>query len=77
MANTSPIPLTYAQWRECITMKCRIQLTREYLEGRIDSLSDSDSDESRSFRRLYGEAHFQAVRRWFQKALDDLVPHSN
>lgn len=77
MVDSSLIPLTYAQWRECITIKCRVRLTRAYLEDRIASLADPETNENRGFRRLYGEAHFEAVRRWFQKALDELPPQLN
>ncbi|MBL9007583.1 MAG: hypothetical protein JNJ46_25225 [Myxococcales bacterium] len=77
MAEHGSIPLTYAQWRECITVKCRIKLSRNYLEDRLCSLEESESNENRNFRRLYGEAHFQAVRRWFQKALEELPAQLN
>lgn len=77
MTETVQLPLTYLQWHQCITQKCRIKLTREYLEARIASIGDTTTDESRNFRRLYGEAHFQAVRRWFQRALDELPPQTN
>lgn len=77
MPDTSPIPLTYAQWRECITQKCRIKLTRAYLEERIASLGDPEAPQTRGFRDLYGEAHYQDVRRWFQRALAELPPELN
>lgn len=77
MPNHSPIPLTYPQWRECITQKCRIKLTRAYLEERIASLSNPETPENLGFRRLYGEAHYQDVRRWFARALAELLPELN
>lgn len=72
MMSHSSIPTTYAQWKHCITVKCGIQLTRPYVTARIATLSEQNSAENRSFRSLYGEQHYQSVKRWFAQALEEL-----
>src|SRR5690349_6401038 len=71
MINHPVVPQTYEQWRRCITVDCRINLTREYIESRLVALDDAESIENRNFRRLYGDGHFAAVRQWFRQALKD------
>ncbi len=77
MMNHSSIPATYEQWKHCITVKCGIQLTRPYVTARIATLSEPNSAENRSFRTLYGEAHYQSVQRWFAQALEELDRSAN
>ena len=69
--SDSVVPSSYEAWRSCITEKCKIALTEAYMSQRITVLSDPDSDETRTFRRLYGDAHWRAVLGWFQRALTE------
>lgn len=69
--SANVVPSSYEAWRSCITEKCRISLTTPYVEQRIAALSDPESDETRTFRRLYGDAHWRAVLGWFQRALTE------
>lgn len=62
------IPQTYAQWRHCITVECGIPLTHDFIIARLAVWHDSGSEETRRFVRLYGEAHRQAIIRWFEQA---------
>lgn len=64
----SILPSSYDKWRECITVRCKVALTAEYVEQRIAALGDPESDEARSFRRLYGDGHWRAVLGWFERA---------
>lgn len=71
--NDQPVvPQTYEQWRRCIIVNCRVQLTRPYIESRLLALDDAESAENRNFRRLYGDPHFESVRKWFRQALSEL-----
>lgn len=71
---TSPvIPETYEQWHHCITVECGIALTRAFAEERLAALSASVGEEGRRFAQLYGEAHLQRVRAWFEETRRALV----
>lgn len=62
------IPETYAQWRRCITVDCGLSLTPEFIAQRLAAMADAQSDDTLRFRRLYGDAHWQRVQRWFSLA---------
>ena len=65
---SSPFPQTYEQWRHCITVECSIPLTMEFVTRRLAVWRDETSAETARFRRLYGDAHWQAVIGWFEHA---------
>ncbi len=62
------IPQTYAQWHHCITVECGIALTKTFVEQRLTTWRNSQSEESVRFRRLYGDRHWQSVIAWFERA---------
>lgn len=65
---SSPFPQTYEQWHHCITVECSIPLTTEFVTRRLAVWRDEKSAETARFRRLYGDAHWQAVVAWFERA---------
>jgi len=67
------IPQTYAAWRHCITVECGIPLEMAYVDSRLAILSIPESEETRRFRKLYGDTHWQNVLAWFQQARHDLA----
>jgi len=66
------IPRTYAQWQHCITQACGIPLTADFVAQRLAIWRDSQAQETLHFRRLYGDAHWQAVVAWFEQAQQEL-----
>ncbi len=64
------IPETYAQWHRCITVDCAVALTPDFIAQRLAAMADPQAEENLRFRRLYGEAHWQRVRKWFKLAND-------
>jgi len=62
------IPETYEQWRHCIVVECGIALTVDFAARRMAVLEDEGAEETRRFRKAYGDAHWQAVRGWFSRA---------
>ncbi len=66
------IPQSYDEWRHCITQECRIALSAEYITARLLVWHDDTCEETRRFRRLYGDAHWLAVRGWFERAAGDM-----
>ena len=72
MMDTSPIPDSYPAWRHCITVECRIPLTRAFIEQRLAVWKNQNLEETQRFRRCYGDAHWQQVINWFQRALAEV-----
>jgi hypothetical protein len=68
-----PIPRTYAEWRHCITVSCRIPITSSYVQERLSIWSNPQHEESERFCKLYGERHYQNVIAWFQQAQRELA----
>jgi hypothetical protein len=44
-----------------------------YVDSRLALLSIPESEETRRFRKLYGDTHWQNVLAWFQQARRDLA----
>ncbi|QMV71862.1 hypothetical protein HS961_02885 [Comamonas piscis] len=65
------IPRTYAQWRHCITVECGIPLSADFIALRLAVWRNPELEETQRFRRLYGDAHWQAVQRWFVQAAQE------
>lgn len=68
----TPFPENYEQWRHCITVLCGIPLTPSFVSQRLAVWRDESSEETRRFRRRYGDAYWQSVIGWFERAEDDL-----
>lgn len=66
--SDDPIPRDYASWKHCITVHCGIPLTTNFVRRRLAVWRDSDSEETRRFRSLYGEQHLQRVVQWLEQA---------
>lgn len=62
------IPQNYDEWRHCITVKCGIPLTPEYIAERINSLQDGTDFRTRQFLEIYGQQYHQQVLAWFHQA---------
>ena len=67
------IPDTYEQWRHCITVKCGIPLTAQFIAQRLAVWRDEQAKETKRFRDLYGDAHWRAVVGWFERAEQELT----
>ena len=64
-------PRHYQGWKKCITEKCKIPLTKEYIEGRIQILSDESSTERSKFLEKYGTHWTETVISYFKQALSE------
>ncbi len=67
------IPLSYEQWRHCIEVRCKIQLTSTYIRERLTELQDDKQARTREFARLYGADHLQRTIAWFRRAGDEMT----
>lgn len=69
---SSPIPKNFDEWRHCITVDCGIPLTEGYVAQRLAIWRD-DCEETRRFRKRYGDAHLHNVITWFERAERELA----
>ena len=63
---------TYADWKHCITVLCRIPLTPAYVEQRLASLRDPADHGTQKFLAVWGEAHLARIIGWFEQAEREL-----
>ncbi len=68
---SSPFPQNYDEWVHCITVECGIPLTSDFVSQRLAVWRNEGSEETQRFRKLYGDAHWQAVIGWFERAERD------
>lgn len=62
------IPKTYDEWEHCITVKCGIPLTPDYVSKRIEALQNTGDYSTQKFIQQWGEAHHQRTLAWFREA---------
>ena len=62
------IPQNYEEWKYCITVECGIPLTSSYISQRLTVWRNEELEETKRFRKLYGDAHWKSVISWFEQA---------
>lgn len=62
------IPQNYPEWRYCIEFKCQIKLTKDYINQRIQELTNYTSPETTEFINKYGNDYHTQVISWFKQA---------
>ena len=70
--SASIVPDTYAAWRHCIEVECRIPLTLAFVQQRLAALEDAGDFHTRQFVERWGEAHRQRVVEWFRQSREAL-----
>lgn len=69
---TDPVvPATYKEWKDCITTRCGIPLTKSYIDGRLSETRDDGHPKTIEFMRLYGEPYIKQVMVWFDRAREE------
>ena len=63
---------SYDEWKHCITVKCKIPLTANYIAKRIAALSDQRDPMTARFVALYGDPYRLLTIRWFEQAGSEL-----
>jgi len=76
MSEDEAIPNSYEQWRYCIEVKCRIQLTGDFSRARLSELQNGSHTKTKEFARIYGAKHLQQTITWFQRAADEVGERS-
>ncbi|MGD1955774.1 MAG: hypothetical protein ACFBZ9_11180 [Sphingomonadales bacterium] len=59
---------SYQEWREALTVRCKIDLTPDYARSRIAALRDPSDKATQDFAATYGDAYLQQVIQWFEQA---------
>jgi len=65
------IPLSFEEWKNCIIIDCKINLTKEFAQQRLAVYSNKDNPETQKFASLYGEQHLKNIITWYIKTMDD------
>lgn len=68
MPEASLFPGTYDEWRECITVRCRIPLTLSFVQSRVEALDDPTHPQTAEFVERYGAEYHQQILEWFRIA---------
>lgn len=76
MNNDETIPNTYEAWRECITVRCGINLTGPYIASRRKEFCQADHPKTREFRRLYGDHQLERTIAWFKQSHAEVTGES-
>ena len=66
------VPNTYEEWKHCITVKCDIPLTLDYVQERIAALTDDKDLHTQKFIERWARAHHKRALAWFRQAAEDL-----
>lgn len=74
MKESFKIPQTYEQWRHCIEVLGKIQLTPEYVAERLNVLEDRNNVERNKFANLYGQDQLARTIEWFRRVIHESSP---
>lgn len=61
------IPQNFEEWRNCIVNDCKINLTKEFAQKRLNVYRDNDHPETIKFISLYGEQHHYNIVNWLRQ----------
>jgi hypothetical protein len=67
--DNANIPYNYETWHHCITVDCKIDITKKFVEERISALQNTKDFRTRQFVQLYGDQHRKDVLGWLQQSL--------
>ena len=67
------VPCSYQEWKECITVKCGIPLSLDYVQSRIKALDDETDYHTRRFVEQWGQNQLDKTKSWFRKAEQELI----
>ena len=71
------IAKTYEEWKKCIEIDCKIELTRAFVEKRLAIYRDIESEETKKFISLYGQPHYVNIISWFSNYITTQDQNAN
>ena len=63
------IPETFNDWKNCIINDCNINLTKSFIEERLEVFQNNNNSETKKFISLYGKQHLQNIINWLNASL--------
>jgi hypothetical protein len=69
--KVNEIPKTYEEWKYCIGIKCRQELSKDFILERIKTYSTPHNPETIRFINHYGSVHLVNILNWYKKALEE------
>jgi len=66
------IPRNFIEWKKCITVDCKIGLTRDFIANRLAVYGDTQHEETKRFAALYGQAYLRNIIGWFEQAMQEM-----
>jgi hypothetical protein len=60
------IPETFEAWKHCIVKECKINLDKNFAQGRLKVYLDPLNTETLKFASLYGQAHLNNIIAWLK-----------
>lgn len=60
--------MDYAEWKNCIVVKCNIPLTLDFIDKRLAELEDKKNEKTVQFEKLYGAEHANVIVNHFKRA---------
>ena len=70
------VPRTYEEWQHCITVKCGIPLTMDYVQARLQALQNPSDYHTQRFVEQWGPDHLSRTIDWFSQAEKKLASQS-
>ena len=65
------IPQTFDQWKHCITVDCKVKLTKDFALQRLTVYENINNVETKKFESLYGKEYLQSIINWFKKIVNE------
>ncbi len=65
------LPKTYDKWKYCITVKCGIAVTQDYINERLRAWSTMNDHATAKFVEMWESEHHPKTISWFQQAASE------
>lgn len=67
------IPKNYEEWIDCITNKCKINISEQFITERLKVYTQTNNSETIRFKKLYSETHLNNLISWLEIAKSNYV----
>lgn len=63
----------FDEWKDCIVNKCKIKLTKDFVEQRLSVYEHAEHPETIQFTKLYGQQHLDRIISWYRRVLSEEI----
>ncbi len=71
--NEAQIPRDYNSWKSMMLNQCGEKLSQEFINSRLEVLSNANDPYTKKFKEIYGDTYMKALISWFERAKTDMV----